>query len=213
MSIRFGLAMCLAFACLLGSGGTGLAGELPERPGMGQDTPATAPADEGPRPVKIIADKDIITLHDDTTIEGTVLFTGQKAVIIHTADGERTIPREQILRIQNRRTAGLRKAYETEETDGHVVLTNKEADPAAFKRKKPAKPERRAAPVQELDESIVAPEPDARQRAIQKALDAFRDNPEVMRQLMKSGGLKEGDVPPEIRRGLDRRLEDARKKK
>jgi len=84
--------------------------------------------------VRLLPARDTIYLHDGTELHGTVLIVGQKAVIYHTSDGEASVPREKVLRVQYRKDAGVHKAYKAEKQDGHIFLTSIE-DPEALKRK------------------------------------------------------------------------------
>jgi hypothetical protein len=185
------------------------------------------------------------------------------AVILQTKDGEKSIPRKDVQRIQYRRNSDERKAFETKLEHGHMYLTNKEAPkPAAVAQpgaegepgemlpgqpKGPAKaPGARPAPPAKQPKAPPAPKPDkadkadkqdkqdkadqrrgrdrgrtgrdrqgdarggdrggARGDALQRMMDAFKDNPDALKQLQNARNLGK-DIPADLRKQLEKLLD------
>lgn len=175
--------------------------------------------------VVIVPDQDVVYLRDGTTVEGTVVLAAQVAVIILTEQGEQTIPRRDVLRIQYRYNSDERKACKTKIEDGHIYLTNEEAELAAAEP--PAEPAAAPAPKQPKP---AAPKPDKprpkpqakpaprrpaadapRDERIKAALEMAKKNPDVLRRLMRAGKMQDKDIPPELKKQLDQMLRNLRK--
>jgi len=99
-------------------------GAVPAAPGGEVAESAEPPP---PPSVRIIPDKDVLYLKGGEKIEGTILFVGSRFVIFHTSEGEKSVERGRIQRIQYRRQAAERKRYLTKFEGGHIYLTNEEA--------------------------------------------------------------------------------------
>jgi hypothetical protein len=72
--------------------------------------------------VKLTARRDRLTLTDGKTVEGSIVAVGSQSVIIITAGGEKTIPRNKIENIERARVGAEmleRRTFETEVVDGH----------------------------------------------------------------------------------------------
>ena len=71
--------------------------------------------------VKLSMRCDRLILTDGKVLEGPIVIAGTKAVVIITADGEQTVPRSKVERIERSRAAAatlLPQTYETEVVDG-----------------------------------------------------------------------------------------------
>lgn len=76
--------------------------------------------------LKLVTRTDRLTLTDGTKVEGSIVAVGNKAVIIITPEGEKTIAREKIERIErNQLPTRPPRTFETEILDGRerVVVT------------------------------------------------------------------------------------------
>jgi len=91
--------------------------------------------------VFVLPDKDAVILRDGTRVNGTILCAGQAAVTILTAEGEKTISREQIERVIQNADAGVPEKFKAEELDGHKYLKKEDAEePPPVKAGGPAAP-------------------------------------------------------------------------
>ena len=93
-------------------------------PAKGEPKEGEEESEEGS--VFVLPDKDAVILRDGTRVDGTILCAGQAAVTILTADGEKTIQREQIERVIQNADAGVPEKFKAEELDGHKYLKKEE---------------------------------------------------------------------------------------
>jgi len=118
-------------------GGAGAGGVVPggrkrppKKPGPGPEAPV--PGGEGEegaeeekppvRTVKLSTRQDKVTLTDGKVLEGSLVAAGTKAVVIVTAEGEVTVPRAKVARIERGQATIetlLPRTYETMVVDGH----------------------------------------------------------------------------------------------
>lgn len=91
---------------------------LPEiEPPAGEEAPLLPPV----KTVKLSSRRDRLILIDGKTVEGSIVASGSQSVVIITADGEQTIPREQVQSIERAQVAidGLEhRVFEMEVVDG-----------------------------------------------------------------------------------------------
>jgi hypothetical protein len=75
--------------------------------------------------VKLSTRNDKVTLTDGTVLEGSIVATGSRAVVIVTAQGERTVPRAKVAhieRIRQRVETLTVRTFETMVEDGHEYI-------------------------------------------------------------------------------------------
>jgi hypothetical protein len=73
--------------------------------------------------LRVLASLDVVVLYDGTSVKGTVIAVGMKAVIIIVDDVERVIPREQVVTIVRGEVNPEVKGYITEVVEGMKRVT------------------------------------------------------------------------------------------
>ena len=120
--------------------------------------------------IKVLRDSDLVKMRDGTEVKGTVVFVGARSVIVVTDEGEQTLEREKIERIQRALDASKPSGYALHEQDGHLLIVPGGGDDAVEGGAAAVEPEKAVRPWDPDAPKLVTPHqpPERDQRAMDR---------------------------------------------